>query len=57
MVSSRISLAEMLIERTEINNLPRRGARRDTPTLAVAEVTDAPGAIGAALIPLFETVL
>ena len=32
------------------------GALRDAPTLAVAEVTDA-GAIGAALIPLFEIVL
>jgi len=51
------SLARMLIERTEINNLPRHGALRDVPKLAVAEVIDAPGAIGAALIPLFETVL
>jgi predicted NBD/HSP70 family sugar kinase len=51
------SLARMLIERTEINNLPRHGALRDVPRLAVAEVLDAPGAVGAALIPLFETVL
>jgi predicted NBD/HSP70 family sugar kinase len=51
------SLAGMLIERTEINNLPRHGALRDVPRLAAAEVIDAPGAIGAALIPLFETVL
>ncbi|MFS8144120.1 ROK family transcriptional regulator [Rhizobium sp. R635] len=51
------SLARMLIERTEFNNLPRHGALRDVPRLAVAEVIDAPGAIGAALIPLFETVL
>jgi predicted NBD/HSP70 family sugar kinase len=51
------SLAKMLIERTEINNLPRHGVLRDEPRLAVAEVLDAPGAIGAALIPLFETIL
>lgn len=51
------SLARMLIERTQINNLPRHGALRDVPRLAVAEVLDAPGAVGAALIPLFETVL
>jgi len=51
------SLARMLIERTEINNLPRHGALRDVPRLDVAEIIDAPGAIGAALIPLFETVL
>ena len=51
------SLARMLIERTEFNNLPRHGALRDVPRLAVAEVIDAPGAIGAALIPLVETVL
>ena len=51
------TLARMLIARTEINNLPRHGALRDVPRLAVAEVLDAPGAVGAALIPLFETVL
>ncbi|RUM25865.1 ROK family transcriptional regulator [Rhizobium vallis] len=51
------SLAEMLIERTEFNNLPRHGVLRDVPRLAVGRVVDAPGAIGAALIPLFETVL
>ncbi|WP_028754250.1 ROK family transcriptional regulator [Rhizobium leucaenae] len=51
------SLAGMLIERTEFNNLPRHGVLRDVPSLAVAQVVDAPGAIGAALIPLFETVL
>ncbi|ARO27801.1 ROK family transcriptional regulator protein (plasmid) [Rhizobium sp. TAL182] len=51
------SLARMLIERTEFNNLPRHGALRDVPGLAVAKIIDAPGAIGAALIPLFETVL
>ncbi|MDK4734815.1 ROK family transcriptional regulator [Rhizobium sp. CNPSo 3490] len=51
------SLARMLIERTEFNNLPRHGALRDIPQLAVAQIIDAPGAIGAALIPLFETVL
>ncbi|ABC94180.1 probable transcriptional regulator protein, ROK family (plasmid) [Rhizobium etli CFN 42] len=51
------SLARMLIERTEFNNLPRHGALRDVPGLAVANIIDAPGAIGAALIPLFETVL
>ncbi|EJZ22506.1 ROK family transcriptional regulator [Rhizobium sp. Pop5] len=51
------SLANMLIERTEFNNLPRHGVLRDVPRLAVAQVADAPGAIGAALIPLFETVL
>ncbi|PDT02824.1 sugar kinase [Rhizobium chutanense] len=51
------SLARMLIDRTEFNNLPRHGVLRDVPSLAVAEVVDAPGAIGAALIPLFETVL
>ncbi|MGY5812285.1 ROK family transcriptional regulator [Rhizobium sp. LEGMi198b] len=51
------SLARMLIERTEFNNLPRHGVLRDVPRLAVAQVIDAPGAIGAALIPLFETVL
>ncbi len=51
------SLARMLIERTEFNNLPRHGVLRDVPRLAVAEIIDAPGAIGAALIPLFETVL
>ncbi|MGV1759620.1 ROK family transcriptional regulator [Rhizobium sp. A22-96] len=51
------ALAGMLIKRTEINNLPRHGALRDVPRLAAAEVIDAPGAIGAALIPLFETVL
>ncbi|AXA42743.1 ROK family transcriptional regulator [Rhizobium leguminosarum] len=51
------SLARMLIERTEFNNLPRHGVLRDVPRLAVAQITDAPGAIGAALIPLFETVL
>jgi hypothetical protein len=47
----------MLIERTEFNNLPRHGVLRDVPRLAVAQIIDAPGAIGAALIPLFETVL
>jgi predicted NBD/HSP70 family sugar kinase len=51
------SLARMLIERTEFNNLPRHGVLRDVPRLAVAQITDGPGAIGAALIPLFETVL
>lgn len=51
------SLARMLIERTEFNNLPRHGVLRDVPRLAVAQIIDAPGAIGAALIPLFETVL
>ncbi|MBB4292532.1 putative NBD/HSP70 family sugar kinase [Rhizobium leguminosarum] len=51
------SLARMLMERTEFNNLPRHGVLRDVPSLAVAEVVDAPGAIGAAMIPLFETVL
>jgi predicted NBD/HSP70 family sugar kinase len=51
------SLARMLIERTEFNNLPRHGVLRDVPSLAVAQIIDAPGAIGAALIPLFETVL
>jgi predicted NBD/HSP70 family sugar kinase len=51
------SRARMLVERTEINNLPRHGAFRDVPRLDVAELIDAPGAIGAALIPLFETVL
>jgi predicted NBD/HSP70 family sugar kinase len=51
------SLARMLIERTEFNNLPRHGVLRDVPRLDVAQIIDAPGAIGAALIPLFETVL
>ncbi|MGO7897445.1 ROK family transcriptional regulator [Rhizobium ruizarguesonis] len=51
------SLARMLIERTDFNNLPRHGVLRDVPKLAVAQIIDAPGAIGAALIPLFETVL
>ncbi|RUM12923.1 ROK family transcriptional regulator [Rhizobium fabae] len=51
------SLARMLIERTEFNNLPRHGVLRDVPGLTVAQIVDAPGAIGAALIPLFETVL
>ncbi|TCA36159.1 ROK family transcriptional regulator [Rhizobium leguminosarum bv. viciae] len=51
------SLARMLIERTEFNNLPRHGVLRDVPRLAVAQIIDGPGAIGAALIPLFETVL
>ncbi|AYG68504.1 MULTISPECIES: ROK family transcriptional regulator [unclassified Rhizobium] len=50
-------LARMMIERTEINNLPRHGALRDVPKLSVAEMIDSPGAIGAALVPLFETVL
>ncbi|MGO7984039.1 ROK family transcriptional regulator, partial [Rhizobium johnstonii] len=43
--------------RTDFNNLPRHGVLRDVPRLAVAQITYAPGAIGAALIPLFETVL
>ncbi|MGZ2410434.1 ROK family transcriptional regulator [Rhizobium ruizarguesonis] len=51
------SLARMLIERTDFNNLPRHGVLRDVPRLAVAQIIDGPGAIGAALIPLFETVL
>ncbi|NEK33133.1 ROK family transcriptional regulator [Rhizobium leguminosarum] len=51
------SLARMLIERTDFNNLPRHGVLRDVPRLAVGQIIDAPGAIGAALIPLFETVL
>jgi predicted NBD/HSP70 family sugar kinase len=51
------SLAQMFIERTEINNLPRHGVLRDVPRLSVAKITKAAAAVGAALIPLLETVL
>lgn len=43
--------------RPEINNLPWHGALRDMPRLAVAQMIDSPAAIGAALVPLFETAL
>lgn len=51
------ALAQMLIERTTFHSRPRRGIPRQTPRLVVAAVTDGPSAIGAALLPLFETVL
>lgn len=47
----------MLIERTVSHARPRHGVPRRTPRLAVAQVAEAPSAIGAALLPLFETVL
>lgn len=51
------SLARLLVERTVFFNTPRHGARRPDPKLAVAQLTDSPSAIGAALLPLLETVL
>ncbi|MBA8821569.1 sugar kinase [Ochrobactrum sp. P6BS-III] len=51
------TLARMLIERTLFNNMPRHGVPRSNPRLVVAEVTEAPSALGAALLPLLETVL
>ena len=50
-------LGRMLIERTVFNATPRHGVARRTPKLTVAGVTEAPGAIGAALLPLLATVL
>ncbi|MCG8273939.1 ROK family protein [Aquamicrobium sp. NLF2-7] len=50
-------LGRMLIERTVFHSRPRHGMPRRTPQLTVAEVTEEPSAIGAALLPLLETVL
>lgn len=50
-------LARMLIERTVFHSRPRHGMPRRTPQLAIAEVTEEPAAVGAALLPLLETVL